>query len=65
MIMNTYIRGCTGGSKSGEMELGKISQNELTDVLEKHREWLETDGKEGARLNLSNLKSRRTGFPGI
>ncbi len=53
--MNTCAVGSTRGSKSGAIELGTLSQSELTDVLEKHREWLKTDGKGGERANLSNL----------
>ena len=34
-------------------ELGKITREELNDVLEKHKRWLDTDGKEGERADLS------------
>ena len=52
--MNTCAESIRG-RKSGEIELGTISQSELTRILEKHQKWLETDGKEGERANLSNL----------
>jgi hypothetical protein len=63
MIMNTCAES-TRRRKSGETELGTISQSELTDVLEKHRKWLETDGKEGERSNLSNLSLAGLDFRG-
>ena len=34
-------------------ELRKISQKELREILELHKLWLETDGEEGARADLS------------
>lgn len=36
-----------------EMELRKITQDELEEILEKHKLWLESDGYDGERADLS------------
>ena len=53
--MNKCGESCSG-HKSRDIELGTISQEELAGILKNHRRWLETDGKEGERAQLSNRR---------
>ena len=49
-------RSSYNGHKFRETEPGTISSDELAETLKNHRRWLETDGKEGERAQLSGLR---------
>ena len=48
-----------------EPQLRELSPEELNDILEAHRMWLESDGKQGQRADLSETMLARVDLPGV
>jgi len=51
-------------SDETQAELREISEEELKQILEGHKKWLESDGKEGERADLENSNLQKRNLEG-